>query len=160
MATTRGLSAVDGVLSSTELTGTDLLPDTVVMVRDLETIQFYAISITDAGTGILLDNTLFANPLSKNQAVIPQIINGTLIAGGKINQIRDSGAFLLPLANSVEPNVILVVELPDTYAAQTPTITRLGADLISDNSGTDTSITFAGAAKLTLTSDGVSTWSL
>ena len=66
----------------------------------------------------------------------------------------------MPLANSVDVNTNLIVELPDTYTAQVPTLTRTGADLFENNAGTDTSITWAGAAKLTLTSDGVSKWSL
>lgn len=92
--------------------------------------------------------------------VIPQTVSGLLSTGGVINQIRDAGAFTMPLANSVLINTILVVELPDLYTALAPTLTRTGADLFQNNAGTDTSITWAGAARLTLTSNGVDKWSL
>lgn len=92
--------------------------------------------------------------------VIPHTVSGTLTAGGAINQLRDSGTFTLPLANSVPANTYLVVALPERYTASTPVINRSGADTITNSVGTDTSITFAGSAKLTLTSDGVSDWSL
>ncbi len=110
-------------------------------------------------TGNITTNT---NDITILQTVsaLPQTVSGLLTTGGKENQLRDSGVFTMPLANSVAANVILVVNLPDTYAAQVPTLTRTGADLFEDNAGTDTSITWAGAARLTLTSDGVSKWSL
>lgn len=97
---------------------------------------------------------------TRTSKVLPQTVTGTLTVGGRINQIRDSGSFTLPLASGVDADTILVVELPDKYKAQTPVITRAGSDTITNSTGTDTSITFAGAAKLTLTSDGVSDWSL
>jgi len=92
--------------------------------------------------------------------LIPHTINGFVITGGVINQIRDSGTFTIPLANTVEADTILVVELPDKYSDQTPMLIRSGTDLVEDKDGTDTSITWVGAARLTLTSDGVTTWSL
>ena len=66
----------------------------------------------------------------------------------------------MPLANSVAADVVLVVELPKIYTAETPTLTRTGGDLFEDDNGTDTVISWVGAARLTLTSDGVSKWSL
>lgn len=96
----------------------------------------------------------------KVSEVIPQTVSGELTAGGQENQLRDSGAFTLPLASSVDANTILVVNLPDTFKAQTPTLTRSGSDLIRNGDGTDTDIAWVGAAKLTLTSDGVSEWEL
>ena len=92
--------------------------------------------------------------------VLPQTVSGTLTAGGQTNEIRDSGAFTMPLANSVEANTILVVNLPDTFAAQTPSLTRGGTDLIRNNGGTDTVVDWVGAAKLTFTSNGTDEWSL
>ena len=111
---------------------------------------------TDDGTNWLpaFDNNKLVN------SVIPRTVSGTLTSGGRTNEIRDSGAFTMPLANSVAANVILVVDLPGTFNAQTPTLTRSGPDLFRNNLGTDTVITWVGAAKLTLTSDGVSEWSL
>ena len=154
----------------------DLRVDTVVR---LTTGERYSVDAADAGSGALLNNGNYANPIETPQTVtnktdiatlntnltnlgvvIPQTVSGTLTAGGRINQLRDSGAFTLPLANSVTADTILVVELPDRYNAQTPTVTRSGSDTITDRNGTDTVINFVGAAKLTLTSDGVSDWSL
>ena len=92
--------------------------------------------------------------------VLPQTVSGLLTAGGRVNQIRDSGAFTMPLANSVLADIVLVVELPKIHTAETPTLTRTGGDLFEDDNGTDTDIAWVGAAKLTFTSDGVSKWSL
>jgi len=117
----------------------------------------YQTSAVDDG-GVLLSTGNYANPLA--EYVIPQTVSGILTAGGKLNQIRDSGAFTMPLANSVDTDTILVVELPKKYAAQTPSLTRSGGDSFEDDAGTDTVISWLGAARLTLTSDGVSKWSL
>ena len=97
-----------------------------------------------------------------NATVIPQTVSGTLSAGGQINQLRDSGAFTIPLANSVTADAILVVELPRKYTNETPSATVSGSDNLEDENGDDPDgiINWAGAAKLTLTSDGVDTWSL
>ncbi len=92
--------------------------------------------------------------------VIPHLVGATLTAGGQINQLRVTSAFFLPLANSVDVNTILVVELDDTFGASTPSVTRTGADLIRNGSGTDTNLAFKTAARLTLTSDGTSEWRL
>lgn len=98
---------------------------------------------------------------SGQEKVIPQTVSGVLTAGGVLNQIRDSGTFDLPPADGFDADVILVVELPDTFKAKTPTITRDGVtDLIRNGDGTDTVISFVGAAKLTLTTNGVNEWSL
>jgi hypothetical protein len=105
--------------------------------------------ISDAVAAVLIPNT-----------VIPHTVSGTLTAGGAINQIRDSGTFTLPLANSVPADTYLVAELPKRYRASTPVINSDGDDTITDDDGPDDSIGFVGSAKLTLTSDGVSNWSL
>jgi len=96
----------------------------------------------------------------KIELVLPQTVSGELTVGGRVNQIRDSGAFTMPLANSVSADTVLIVELPKIHATDTPTLTRTGSDLFEDDAGTDTVISWVGAAKLTLTSDGVSKWSL
>jgi len=152
-----GLTKSDFALLSnlTAIVGRELRVDTRAETEDGAR---YAVLSIDLGGGTLMDNGLYANPILS--AVIPQTVSGLLTAGGAINQITDSGAFTMPLAASVEVGVILVVELPDTYSAQTPTLTRTGADLFEDNGGTDTVISWVGAEKLTLTSDGVSTWRL
>lgn len=113
-----------------------------------------------SGNTAATDQQSFNDELALLNIVIPQTVNGLLTANGRVNQIRDSGAFTMPLANSVLANTVLVVELPDTYTTSTPILTRTGADLFEDNAGTDTSITWSSAAKLTLTSDGINTWRL
>lgn len=92
--------------------------------------------------------------------VLPHTVSGLLTAGGRVNQIRDSGAFTMPLAGSVAADVVLVVELPDVFGDQTPTLGRTGGDLFRNIGGTDTDIVWVGAAKLTFTSNGVDEWSL
>jgi hypothetical protein len=96
----------------------------------------------------------------KTSTVIPHTTSGTFTAGGAINQIRDGGAFTMPLANAYTANTILVAELPKTFAASTPTLTRSASDLFRDDSGTDTSITWAGSARITFTTNGTDEWSL
>ena len=125
---------------------------------ELSTGERYLVQDGDAGDGLLLAGGNFANPI--RETVIPQTVSGTLTAGGRINQIRDSGAFTLPLANSVPVNSILVVELPEEHATETPTVTASGADTVTKGATVDTSYIFTGAARLTLTSDGSSIWSL
>tara|TARA_R110000850_G_scaffold223401_1_gene349099 strand:- start:771 stop:3137 length:2367 start_codon:yes stop_codon:yes gene_type:complete len=97
--------------------------------------------------------------IGATNTVIPQTGGGTLTAL-RTNEIRDSGAYTLPLANAVLVNQTIIITLPSRYGASTPTVTRSGSDTITNIDGTDTSITFAGSAKLSLTSDGVSNWSL
>ena len=92
--------------------------------------------------------------------VVPQTVSGALAVGGQINQIRDSGAFTMPLANSVIADTILVVELPKVHSVETPSLATTGGDTFEDGEGGTSPINWAGAAKLTLTSDGVSKWSL
>ena len=78
----------------------------------------------------------------------------------RLNQLRDSSAYTLPAANSVSVNDTILIELQDEFNSSTPVVNRAGADTITDRNGTDTSITFAGAAVIRLTSDGTSDWSL
>jgi hypothetical protein len=91
--------------------------------------------------------------------VIPQT-GGGLLTALRTNELQDSGAYTLPLANSVLVNQTIIITLPDRYGASTPTVTISGSDTITNIDGTDTSIAFVGSAKLNLTSDGVSNWSL
>ena len=97
--------------------------------------------------------------VSATNTVIPQT-GGGLLAALRTNELRDSGAYTLPLANTVSANQIIIITLPDRYGASAPTVTASGSDTITNIDGTDTSITFVGSAKLNLTSDGVSNWSL
>jgi hypothetical protein len=100
-----------------------------------------------------------ANTLAISK-VIPHTVSGTFTAGGQINQMRDSGVFTMPLASDYEADTILVAELPKTFTASTPTLTRNGSDLFRDDAGTDTSITWAGSARITFTTNGINEWSL
>ena len=93
--------------------------------------------------------------------VLSYTVNGILVAGGVNNQLRDSGTFTMPLASSVPANTILVVELPQTYSAQTPTVIRGGTDFLEDDaSSTHIDVDWLVAGKLTFTSNGVDKWSL
>jgi hypothetical protein len=97
--------------------------------------------------------------VAATNTVIPQTGGGALTAL-RTNELRDSGAYTLPLANTVLVNQTIIITLPSRYGLSTPTVTASGSDTITNIDGTDTSITFAGAAKLNLTSDGVDNWSL
>jgi len=98
----------------------------------------------------------------RTTTVIPQT-GGGLLTALRVNELRDGDTgFLLPLANSVSANQTITITQPDEYVANEPIVTRSGSDTITDSSGTDTSITFDNtqSVELTLTSDGVSDWSL
>jgi len=97
---------------------------------------------------------------SSSGKAIPQTGGGTVIAGGRTNQLKDGGAYFTPLANSVEDGVELVVELEDYNNAFKPSLTRTGSDLLRDRNGTDTVINFAGTTTIKLTSNGVDEWRL
>ena len=97
--------------------------------------------------------------VAATNTVIPQT-GGGLLTALRTNELQDAGAYTLPLANTVLVNQTITITLPSRYSASAPTVTRSGADTITNIDGADTSITFAGTAKLNLTSDGVSNWSL
>lgn len=119
----------------------------------------YEIAATDLGSGVLLASGNYANKILDTAILLTG--GGVLTAGGVINQLQDSNAgYLIPLANSVPSGTILVVEVEEWKSDQTPTLTRQGSDLIRELAGTDTSIVWAGEARLTLTSDGTSEWRL
>ena len=91
--------------------------------------------------------------------VIPQT-GGGLLTALRINELQDSGAYTLPLSNSVNANQTITIILPETYKTFNPTVTRSGSDTITYSGGTDTSITFnsGSSISLELTSNGVSDW--
>ena len=91
--------------------------------------------------------------------VIPQTGGGALSALRE-NELRDGGAYTLPLASSILANQKITISLPVQYGTFEPVVSVTGIDTISDNAGTDTSITFKGATKISLTSNGVSNWGL
>jgi len=119
-----------------------------------------ALAVTASNDPDTDNGTNWGAAVKITESVIPQMVSGTLTAGGLTNEIRDSGAFTMPLASSVLADVVLVVNLPDTFSEQAPTLTRSGSDVFRNIQGTDTVISWIGAAKLTLTSNGVNEWSL
>lgn len=80
--------------------------------------------------------------------------SGTLSAL-RDNEIRDGGAYNIPLAANVSAGQRISIELPMAYATFSPVCTCLGSDLIVKGGGTDNSITFTGPTKIWLTSNGV-----
>jgi hypothetical protein len=109
---------------------------------------------------VIASNTLaIASNALAITTVIPQVGGGGLTAL-RVNELQDSGAYTLPLANTVLVNQTITITLPSRYGASTPTVTASGSDSITDIDGADTNIIFAGATKLSLTSDGVSNWNL
>ncbi len=102
-----------------------------------------------------------SNVLAPTNTVIPQTGGGELTAL-RVNELRDAGAYTLPLANTVEANQFIVVELPDEFKAFEPTVTTSGSDTITYSGGTDTSITFdsGSSISLRLTSNGSTEWGL
>ncbi len=94
---------------------------------------------------------------TRTTTVIPQTGASTLSAL-RINEVQDAGPFVLPLAASVLVNQTIQIDFPDEFAAFIPVVNRGGSDTITNNAGTDTSITFSSPTSITLTSDGVSDW--
>lgn len=92
---------------------------------------------------------------------IPQTGGGTLTAL-RINELQDASTYTLPLANSVLVNQYIDIELPSEFAASQPTVQRGGADTITYQNGTDTSILFDGGTSIALRlySDGSTDWRL
>ena len=94
---------------------------------------------------------------TRTTTVIGHTGGGTLTAL-RVNELRDAGAYTLPLANTISANQTIIINLPTRYATGA-VVTRAGSDTI-DGASSDTSITFVGPASIELTSDGVSTWTL
>lgn len=163
MTTSFGLSQINGVFpSTTELQKYGGPVNTTVAVDNGTNIQWYRVKNVNDGNAVTLNSGLFANPVNEvlSGKVNPLTVTGTAVAGGQINQMRDSGAFTAPAADSVDADTILVIELPKVHATETPTLTADGGDLFEDDEGTDTVISWVGPAKVTLTSNGVDKWSL
>ncbi len=118
---------------------------------------------TDNGTNWVpaVDGSKIAEIITletRTTTVIPQTGGGTLTAL-RTNELRDADlGYLLPLANSVSVNQEITINLPERYATGA-IVTRSGGDTI-EGATSDTSITFAGATSIKLTSDGVSKWTL
>lgn len=111
----------------------------------------------DANTALISANTAL---ISATTTVIPYTAPLTLVAL-RVNELRAAGTYTLPLANSVAVDQIITITLPLEYGTLLPVVQRGGSDTITGADGiTDTSITFGGATKISLTSDGVSDWGL
>lgn len=93
--------------------------------------------------------------------VVPQTGSGELTAL-RTNQLRDDGSYTLPAANTVLANQTITITQPDLYKANEPSVSVFAGDIISDSTGGGSPINFSNnsSIKITLTSDGVSTWSL
>ena len=64
MALTKGLTAGDSMFNSVaDLQASKSRVKTIVSTNDGINIQFYTVSVTDLGSGVLLDDGLFANPI-------------------------------------------------------------------------------------------------
>ena len=92
--------------------------------------------------------------------VTPQTGGGALAASAT-HLLKDSNTYTLPLADSVSVNESIIVELPQTYSAQTPIVQRSGSDTITYDGGTDTTFTFDnGAQVVRFTSNGNDSWEI
>ncbi len=98
------------------------------------------------------------NPPSADVKVNKLSGGGSVLAGGVINNIQDSGNYLMPLASSVDAGVICVFEVDSTHSAETPTVTCQNSDVFRNIDGTDSVIKFLGMAKITAISNGVAEW--
>lgn len=96
---------------------------------------------------------------TRTTTVLPKIGAVALVAL-RINELQDNGPFSLPLANSVLANQTITLDFPDTFAAFEPVVNRSGTDTITNNAGSDTSITFLGPTRVIAVSNGVDTWRL
>jgi hypothetical protein len=92
------------------------------------------------------------------RTVFPQTGGGVLTGGGQINQIRDSSTYTMPDATLALANTLLIVELPDLYNNETPSVVTAGSDIFRNETGTDTIVNFIGSTRLELTSDGAGEW--
>lgn len=86
--------------------------------------------------------------------------DGDTLTQAKINILVDGGTVTLPLASTVADTYYIIVEQPETYRNNTPTVQAAGSDTIRYSGGTDTSVIInaPGAVTLRFVSDGVSEW--
>jgi len=139
--------------------GLDLDDVLEILIQEMSTIQGQIAASSVTYNASTVDVALDAL-IARTTTVIPQTGGGTLTAL-RINQLRDASTYTLPLANSILVNQTIIISLPDEFSASEPTVQRGGSDTITDSTGTDTSILFdSGSITITLTSDGVSDWSL
>ena len=84
------------------------------------------------------------------------------IVWGFINELQNSNTYTLPAANSVAANAYVDVMVAYKYAAQTPTVTTLGSDTLSDENGADADDSFIfdgfGGGMVRFISNGTNDW--
>ena len=100
----------------------------------------------DAGTGGRVD---------------PLTGGGIIPINALVKQIRDSGAYTMVDASTVAADTMILVELPELYKAETPTITTNAGDVFRTSLGaTENVIQFEGATLIELVSNGSNEWFL
>ncbi len=116
----------------------------------------YIYSANDVDWNLINDNTGVG---SSGAFVVTVHTTASTLIAGVINELQTGNTFTLPLANTVNANISLVVELPNTYDTFTPTIQCDGSDTISYEGGSDTSFQLnTGTLAIRFTSDGSSVW--
>lgn len=121
MALTKGLTSGDSMFNSVaDLQASKSRIKTIVSTNDGTTIQFYTVSASDLGSGVVLDSGLFANPIGVASIPDPQTATNT-------GDISDLQALQLNITTPV--NALPVNGATDV--STTPTLTA------SAFSGTD-----------------------
>jgi hypothetical protein len=140
-----------------------IIEESPVLISRIESVETDISNLaTVSTTGSYNDLSDVPPPSPDLAEVIPQTGGGVLTAR-RINELRDGDVgYTLPLANSVSANSTIIITQPDRYVSNEPVVTASGSDTITSGDGADTSITFnqPSSISITLTSDGVSNWSL
>jgi hypothetical protein len=146
---------------------TNISYDTGIVVQTTDGNLWKSTQAANAGNDPMVDNGSnwlpavdIANILSDTNTVVIQTGGGALTAL-RVNELRDGSAYQLPAANSVKNGQTITLSHPDEYKTNEPLVQRNGSDNITYSGGTDTEILFNQRASLslTLTSNGVDTWS-
>ena len=98
---------------------------------------------------------------ANRRKTLPLTGGGALVVGDKPNELQDGSTYTLPLANTVDADTYIDIELPDTFSAFEPLVQRSGGDNIRFSGGIDIDYLFdAGSQTIRLTSNGVDEWRL
>lgn len=98
--------------------------------------------------------------LTNSITVVPLTGGGSLLIG-RVNDMQDSGTYLLPPANSVPAETFLDAMISDEFATGTPVVQRVGGDTIIDSQmATWTEVIYDVTKTITIRyiSDGISRW--
>ena len=147
------------------------LEDGQVRVR-VDAFGFTANNVTYAAAGDMIGYWTFFpaadlgddgtnwGPVSR--PLIHELSGDATLLAYTVNVIEDGGIYTLPAANSVGQGGWVIVELPSTFAAYTPTVIRAGADNIVDEDGNDTVVHFdtLRSATVRFVSDGSTDWEI